>query len=32
VQPGAELAGELIEYCRSRLARFKCPRSVDFVD
>jgi long-chain acyl-CoA synthetase len=25
------LARELIEYCRARLAHFKCPRSVDFV-
>ncbi|MGV0852415.1 AMP-binding protein [Mycolicibacterium phlei] len=24
------LAGELIAYCRARLAGFKCPRSVDF--
>ena len=22
----------LIEYCRDRIAHFKCPRSVDFVD
>jgi long-chain acyl-CoA synthetase len=28
---GAALARELIEYCRERLAHFKCPRSVDFV-
>ncbi len=32
--PGAEaspeLASELIELCRSRLAHYKCPRSVDF--
>lgn len=27
-----ELAAELIAYCRERLAGFKCPRSVDFVD
>jgi long-chain acyl-CoA synthetase len=26
-----ELAAELIAHCRSQLARFKCPRSVDFV-
>ena len=26
------LADELIEFCRGRLAHFKCPRSVDFVD
>jgi fatty-acyl-CoA synthase len=24
--------GELIDYCRGRLAHYKCPRSVDFVD
>ena len=27
---GDELARELIEYCRSNLAHYKCPRSVDF--
>ena len=26
----AELAGELIRYCRSHLADVKCPRSIDF--
>ena len=26
------LARELIEHCRDRLAHYKCPRSVDFVD
>jgi len=26
------LAAELIEHCRARLARYKCPRRVDFVD
>ena len=25
-----QLAAELIEYCRERLAHYKCPRSVDF--
>jgi long-chain acyl-CoA synthetase len=25
-----ELADELIEFCRAQLAKFKCPRSVDF--
>jgi acyl-CoA synthetase (AMP-forming)/AMP-acid ligase II len=29
---GDELAGELIAYCRARLAHFKCPVTVDFVD
>jgi fatty-acyl-CoA synthase len=28
---GDELAAELIEYCRSELAGYKCPKSVDFV-
>ena len=36
LQPGwhasDDLAAELIEHCRAKLARFKCPRSVDFVD
>jgi len=27
---GPDLAQELIDYCRSQLASFKCPRSVDF--
>jgi len=26
------LAAELIGFCRDRLAHFKCPRTVDFVD
>ena len=29
---GPELEAELIAYCRERLAGFKCPRSIDFVD
>lgn len=32
VAPSAELAAELIELCRERLAHYKCPRSVDFLD
>jgi long-chain acyl-CoA synthetase len=28
---GDRLAQELIEFCRARLAHFKCPRSIDFV-
>jgi len=36
VSPPAEattaLAGELIAFCRERIAHFKCPRSVDFVE
>ncbi len=31
-QPSDELADELLEHCRARLAHFKCPRSVAFVD
>jgi acyl-CoA synthetase (AMP-forming)/AMP-acid ligase II len=27
---GPALEAELIEYCRSRLALYKCPRTVDF--
>ena len=27
-----ELATELIEFCRARLAHYKCPRSIDFID
>ena len=30
--PGPELERELIDYVRSRIAHFKAPRSVDFVD
>ncbi len=29
-EPGDALQRELIEYCRERLAHYKCPRSVDF--
>ena len=27
---GAALEAELLTYCRSRLAGYKCPKSVDF--
>ena len=30
VEAGDALAAELLAYCRSRLATYKCPRSVDF--
>jgi long-chain acyl-CoA synthetase len=30
--PSPELEQELIEYCRGRLAHYKCPKSVDFAD
>jgi acyl-coenzyme A synthetase/AMP-(fatty) acid ligase len=29
---GDALARELIEFCRDRLAHYKCPRAVDFTD
>jgi fatty-acyl-CoA synthase len=33
VKPGCELSeSELVEFCRSRLAHFKCPRSIEFVE
>ena len=32
VEPSDALAEELIDFTRERLARFKCPRRVDFVD
>ncbi|TQC45204.1 acyl-CoA synthetase [Rhodococcus sp. WS4] len=32
VEPSAELADAIIEYVRERIARFKAPRSVDFVN
>jgi acyl-coenzyme A synthetase/AMP-(fatty) acid ligase len=30
VAPSAELAEELVAYCQDRMARYKCPRTVDF--
>ena len=32
LQPTDELAAELIAFCQERMARYKCPRSVDFRD
>ena len=32
VTPTADLADELIAHCRTQLARFKCPRRIEFVD
>jgi long-chain acyl-CoA synthetase len=32
VVPSPELAAELIEFARDRIAHFKCPRTVDFID
>jgi long-chain acyl-CoA synthetase len=31
-EPTSAMADELIEYCKSKLAVYKCPRSVDFRD
>ncbi|SDM58803.1 AMP-binding protein [Allokutzneria albata] len=30
--PGSELAAELISFCRNKIAAFKCPRNIEFVD
>jgi long-chain acyl-CoA synthetase len=32
VPPSSELADDLVVFCRQRLAHFKCPRRVEFVD
>ncbi len=32
VKSAPEVADELLAFCQERLARFKCPRSIDFVD
>jgi long-chain acyl-CoA synthetase len=32
VEPSPALATEIIEYCSSRLAKFKTPKSIDFTD
>jgi long-chain acyl-CoA synthetase len=32
VEPTRELADELVAFCRERLAHYKCPRRVEFVD
>jgi long-chain acyl-CoA synthetase len=32
VRPGPELAGELMQHCAARLAKYKCPRTIDFTD
>ena len=32
VEPSEALASELVEHSRERLAHYKCPRAVDFVD
>ena len=32
LHPPLSRAEALIDFCRERIARFKCPRSVDFAD
>jgi long-chain acyl-CoA synthetase len=32
VEPSPELATEILEFCASRLAKFKTPKSIDFTD
>ena len=32
IEVGPELREELLDHCRAQLARYKCPRSVDFTD
>ena len=32
VEASGQLAAELVEYCRERMAHVKCPRSIDFTD
>jgi long-chain acyl-CoA synthetase len=32
LQPSPVLAAELMAFCRERLAHFKCPRTVEFID
>ena len=32
VEPNRDLEAELIEFARERLAHFKCPKTIDFVD
>ncbi|HEX2850240.1 MAG TPA: AMP-binding protein [Acidimicrobiales bacterium] len=32
VEATPELAGELMQWCRDKLAHYKCPRSIDFID
>jgi len=31
-QPSEELRQELMQFCQERLAKFKLPRSIDFID
>jgi long-chain acyl-CoA synthetase len=31
VEPGSALAEEILAFCAERIAKFKCPRSIDFI-
>jgi len=31
VEPSAALAAEILEFCAGRIAKFKCPRTLDFI-
>ena len=31
-RPPAEVEAELLAYCHERLAKYKCPRSIDFAE
>ena len=31
VTPGPDLAEEILAFCRDKLAKYKCPRSIDFI-
>ena len=32
IEPSPALADELLAHCEATLARYKCPRSIDFTD
>ena len=32
VEPGEELTAEILAFCQERLARFKQPKSIDYID
>jgi long-chain acyl-CoA synthetase len=32
IEPSPELAAEMVEWCRDRIAHYKCPRRVEFVE
>jgi long-chain acyl-CoA synthetase len=32
VQPGPELAQEILTFCLQKAAKYKCPKSIDFID